>query len=80
MSAASQSARGTGAAHGSAQHVNVAARAAEELRPGASLPRDGLRRIRSNLLFTQGKEVIIEHGEREYRLRVTASGKLILTA
>jgi hemin uptake protein HemP len=28
----------------------------------------------------QQSELIIEHGGREYRLRVTHSGKLILTA
>lgn len=31
-------------------------------------------------LFHGSKEVIIVHAQREYRLRITASGKLILTA
>ena len=36
--------------------------------------------IRSQDLFGTAQEVVIEHNEREYRLRVTAQGKLILTA
>src|SRR5271166_2315391 len=36
-------------------------------------------RILSHALFRGHREVLIEHGEREYRLRVTASG-MILTA
>jgi hemin uptake protein HemP len=38
------------------------------------------RRIPSQLLFEHCREVLIEHRGREYRLRVTAAGKLILTA
>ena len=37
-------------------------------------------RIRSDDLFGGAQEVVIRHNEREYRLRVTAQGKLILTA
>lgn len=37
-------------------------------------------KILSQALFKGSREVVIEHGDREYRLRVTASGKLILTA
>jgi len=37
-------------------------------------------RIPSAALFGGHREVLIEHGEREYRLRITLSGKLILTA
>lgn len=36
--------------------------------------------IRSDDLFGGAQEVVIQHNEREYRLRVTAQGKLILTA
>lgn len=36
--------------------------------------------FRSKDLFGQSQEVMIEHNERTYRLRVTAQGKLILTA
>ena len=36
--------------------------------------------LRSTELFGTGSEVIIEHNDREYRLRKTAQGKLILTA
>ena len=35
---------------------------------------------RSQDLFGQAREVVIEHKERTYRLRLTAQGKLILTA
>ena len=44
-------------------------------RPGSATPY-----IRSQDLFGAAQEVVIEHNEREYRLRVTAQGKLILTA
>ena len=35
---------------------------------------------RSQDLFGQAQEVLIEHNERTYRLRLTAQGKLILIA
>ena len=44
-------------------------------RPGSAKPY-----IRSRDLFGAAQEVVIKHNEREYRLRVTAQGKLILTA
>ena len=37
-------------------------------------------RLRSEELFAHCKEVVIEHAGREYRLRLTAGNKLILTA
>ena len=37
-------------------------------------------RISSRALLGGAREMIIEHEGREYRLRVTAQGKLILTA
>jgi hemin uptake protein HemP len=37
-------------------------------------------RTSSGALLQGARELIIEHAGREYRLRVTASGKLILTA
>jgi len=37
-------------------------------------------KILSQALFKGSREVLIAHGDREYRLRITASGKLILTA
>ena len=37
-------------------------------------------RISSRALLGPGGELIIEHGGREYRLRLTQNGKLILTA
>jgi hemin uptake protein HemP len=47
-------------------------------KPLQSAPRP--RRVRSADLFGSDGQLIIEHGGREYRLRVTNSGKLILTA
>ncbi len=38
------------------------------------------RRIQSDQLLRGGNELVIEHHGREYRLRVTQNGKLILTA
>ena len=37
-------------------------------------------KISSQALFGRCGELIIEHGGREYRLRLTQNGKLILTA
>jgi hemin uptake protein HemP len=38
------------------------------------------RRVTSNELLGPGRELVIVHGGREYRLRLTQNGKLILTA
>ena len=43
-------------------------------------PTGGPRRVRSEELLKGGVELLIEHQGREYRLRVTQNGKLILTA
>jgi hemin uptake protein HemP len=40
----------------------------------------GVRRIASQALFAGGRELVIDHDGREYRLRITQNGKLILTA
>lgn len=37
-------------------------------------------RVHSNKLLNDGMQLIIEHAGREYRLRVTSNGRLILTA
>lgn len=37
-------------------------------------------RFDSRQLFGAAREIVIEHNARAYRLRVTAQGKLILTA
>lgn len=34
--------------------------------------------LESTDLFREGREVIIRHGEEQYRLRLTSSNKLIL--
>lgn len=38
------------------------------------------RRVASRDLFEGRKELVIDHDGREYRLRITQNGKLILTA
>jgi hemin uptake protein HemP len=38
-----------------------------------------LRRLKVSDLLGKEREVILEHGGQDYRLRVTANGKLILT-
>ena len=38
-----------------------------------------VRRLRVADLFTGDRELILEHGGQDYRLRITANGKLILT-
>ena len=35
--------------------------------------------VHSEQLFGAGREIIIKHGEEEYRLRITRADKLILT-
>ncbi len=55
-------------------------RATEEFPVSSRSDQDPLRRVSSaELLGTRG-EVVIEHRGREYRLRITQNGKLILTA
>ncbi len=39
----------------------------------------GRHTVRSADLFQGGKELVIRHGGEEYRLRITRTGKLILT-
>ena len=46
----------------------------------ASDRRDARVRWTSEALFADADEVLIEHRGREYRLRITQSGKLILNA
>lgn len=38
------------------------------------------RKISSHDLFSGSREIVIEHGGRLYRMRITQNGKLILTA
>jgi hemin uptake protein HemP len=40
----------------------------------------GVRRISTSELLGSASELVIVHGQREYRLRITSNGKLILTA
>jgi hemin uptake protein HemP len=46
--------------------------------PQAASPR-AVSRIASDQLMRGQREIIIQHGREEYRLRITAAGKLILT-
>jgi hemin uptake protein HemP len=48
---------------------------------GAPAMNDGAARptVHSTDLFQGGKELVIRHGSEEYRLRITRTGKLILT-
>ena len=48
-----------------------------DVEKGATDPRPLV--LRSEDLFKSSREVWIEHGEVMYRLRLTSSGKLILT-
>ena len=38
-----------------------------------------VRRVSSSELFAGAKEVIVTHGDEDYRLRHTSKGKLIMT-
>jgi hemin uptake protein HemP len=42
-------------------------------------PASGSRRLKVSDLMAGEREAILEHGGQDYRLRITASGKLILT-
>lgn len=46
----------------------------------AAAPAAGSRRISSAELFAGAREIDIEHNGRRYKLRITQTGKLILTA
>lgn len=48
----------------------------EEVRPTSAAPQ----RVQSQALLGLRKELVIVHNGREYRLRLTQNGKLILTA
>jgi hemin uptake protein HemP len=41
---------------------------------------DNVKRVTSEALLGSKKELVIVHAGREYRLRLTQNGKLILTA
>ncbi len=52
----------------------------EPLPRAPAKPAEQLRRVSSGELLGANGELIIEHQGREYRLRITQNGKLILTA
>lgn len=45
----------------------------------SSVPLAGLRRLSVAELLAGDREVILDHDGQDYRLRITANGKLILT-
>jgi hemin uptake protein HemP len=49
----------------------------QHLPPAQAVPR--LRRLKVSELLSGEREAILEHGGQDYRLRITANGKLILT-
>jgi len=56
--------------------VSCMHKATAPLPPGASVPA----KVASQALFGKHRELVITHNGREYRLRITQNGKLILTA
>jgi hemin uptake protein HemP len=52
-----------------------AARKSEETLPSNARPR----RLKVSEILAGNREVILEHGGQDYRLRITANDKLILT-
>ena len=52
---------------------------AEQAMPKPMPPAPKLRRLKVSDLLAGEREVILEHGGQDYRLRITANGKLILT-
>ena len=48
--------------------------------PKAAAPQEALRKVSSEALLGANRELLILHNGREYRLRLTQNGKLILTA
>lgn len=49
-------------------------------KPPQPAPSTTPRRVASEQLLGAGKELVIVHNGREYKLRLTQNGKLILTA
>ena len=49
-------------------------------KPRPLQPAPELKRVSSESLLGEKKELLIVHNGREYRLRLTQNGKLILTA
>ena len=52
---------------------------AEQATPKHIPPAPKLRRLKVSELLAGEREVILEHDGQDYRLRITANGKLILT-
>ena len=51
----------------------------EETRNAPAASKPTVRRVRIEDILAGHREVIIEHGSEEYRLRLTSNSKLILT-
>jgi hemin uptake protein HemP len=52
---------------------------AEQSMPGHATAVAKMRRLKVSELLAGEREVILEHDGQDYRLRITANGKLILT-
>jgi hemin uptake protein HemP len=59
--------------------MNQASQTARTSEYGTDRPAPSTSVIDSTTLMSGGRELIIRHGAESYRLRVTASNKLILT-
>ena len=54
---------------------------AKASQPSPATPRSqDVKKVPSKLLLGEAGEIVIVHNGREYRLRITQNGKLILTA
>jgi hemin uptake protein HemP len=51
----------------------------KEAQPSSPRPATTPRRLKVSDLLDGEREAILEHGGQDYRLRITATGKLILT-
>jgi hemin uptake protein HemP len=62
------------------KHPQPAGEPAERVERAAGAAPEAPRRVRSEDLLAGRAELVIEHQGRDYRLRITQNGKLILTA
>lgn len=60
--------------------VMVEQKKQDQAQPAARRGGHSPRRVTAGELFAGATELLIQHAGREYRLRITQNGKLILTA
>ena len=63
----------------SKEHLNFDVAIVAEQRPNADIKLSRIKCLNTNQLFTNVKEVMIEHLNETYILRITKQNKLILT-